>query len=73
METVTDAELIEELASRHDELIVIRPDRKDDNSTIVFCKTKIVDQSYDLYEALELLHGASMGIMRDCLTETEGN
>ncbi len=72
METKTDTELIVELASRHDELVVIRPcacNRVDSKDKLrVFCKTKSTpDGSYDLYEAIELLHEAQVGLVRDCI------
>ena len=73
METITDKELIDELAGRHAELIVIRP--KASNSAgsgdklVVFCKTKTTDCSYDLFEAVELLHEAELGLIRDCFIE----
>ncbi|KKM73901.1 hypothetical protein LCGC14_1405810 [marine sediment metagenome] len=75
METKTDAELIEELARRHDELIVIRPNAsnragsRDELKT--FCKTKTPDGSYDLFEAIEMLHAAQVGLMRDCIVNNE--
>ncbi len=71
METRTDTELIDELASRHDELIVIRPHacnkagHTDELKT--FCKTKTSDGSYDLYEAIEMLHAAEIGFMHNCI------
>ena len=73
METRTDTELIEELASRHDELIVIRPHacnkagHMDELKT--FCKTRTPDGSYDLYEAVEMLHAAEIGFMRNCIVD----
>ncbi len=73
METLTDNELIDELASRHNELIVIRPHacnkagHMDELKT--FCKTKTPDGSYDLYEAIEMLHAAEIGFIRDCLVK----
>ncbi len=71
MEARTDNELIDELASRHAELIVIRPHacnkvgHTDELKT--FCKTKNPDCSYDLYEAIEMLHAAEIGFMRACI------
>ena len=73
IETLTDKELIDALASRHDELIVIRPHacnkvgHADELKT--FCKTKTPDASYDLYEAIEMLHAAEIGFMRDCIVD----
>ena len=73
METLTDNELIDELASRHNELIVIRPHacnkagRMDELKT--FCKTKTPNGSYDLYEAIEMLHAAEIGFMRACIVD----
>ncbi len=73
MESLTDKELIEELASRHDELIVIRPkvtNVKTDIKLVVFCKTK--EDGYDIFVAVELLHDAQVGLMTDSL-EVSGN
>ena len=75
METRTDGELIDELARRHKDLIVIRPmasniaDKKD--KLRVFCKTSSSEGTYDLFEAVELLHDAHVGLMRDCLTKEQ--
>lgn len=75
LETKTDNELIEELASRHSDLVVIRPmatnmaNEKD--KLRVFCKTNTNEGSYDLYEAIELLHDAHVGLIRDCLVKEE--
>ncbi len=72
MNTQTDTELITELASRHDELVVVRPRNSNmkgsKDQIMVFCKTKSTpDGSYDLYEAIELLYEAQVGLMRDCI------
>ncbi len=72
MDTVSDTVLIQELASRHNELIIIRPkasNRKgSDEKLVVFCKTKSTpDGCYDLYEAMDLLHEAQVGLIRDCI------
>ncbi len=75
METKPDDELIDELARRHKDLIVIRPmasnmaGKKD--KLRVFCKTNSSDGTYDLFEAAELLHDAHVGLMRDCLTKEQ--
>ena len=71
MDTLTDNELITELATRHSELIVIRPKASNvagsEGRIVVFCKTKTSDHAYDLFEAVELLHEAGIGLIRDCL------
>ena len=73
IDTQSDKELIDELASRHNELIVIRPHacnkagHMDELKT--FCKTKTPDGSYDLYEAIEMLHAAEIGFMRACIVD----
>ena len=75
METKTDTELIDELASRHDELIVIRPkasNMANKVELVVFCKTKTTpDGLYDLFEAIELIHDAEVGLIRDCLIKQD--
>jgi hypothetical protein len=72
MDTRTDTEFIKELASRHDELVVVRPRNSNmagsKDQIMVFCKTKSTgNNAYDLYEAIELLHEAQVGLMRDCI------
>lgn len=71
METKTDTELIEELSSRHDELIVIRPTASNiagaDTKLKVFCKTKTEDGGYDIMQAVSLLHDAQVGLLQECL------
>ncbi len=73
IDTHSDKELIGELASRHDELIVIRPRASNAKGSkdriVIFCKTKTADNSYDLYEATELLNDAQVGLMRDCIVK----
>ena len=34
---------------------------------VVFCKTKTEDNSYDIFEAIELLHDAQIGLLSDSL------
>lgn len=72
LESATDKELIEELASRHEDLLVVRPkatNRKDDAELVVYCKTK--GGHYDIFDALDLIHDATIGLMRDCMTKCE--
>ena len=64
METRTDTELIEELASRHDELIVIRPKASNmagEDKLMIFCQTN--ENGYELTEAARLLHDALIGLI----------
>ena len=72
MQDLTDKELIDELASRHAELIVIRPKasnaRNMANRLVVFAKTKTDQNGYDIFEAMELLHDATVGLLKDSLT-----
>ena len=68
LETITDKELIGELASRHNELIVIRPkatNKKTDVELVVFCKTK--EDGYDIFDAMGLMHDAEIGLMGDSI------
>lgn len=69
IEFLTDRELIDELALRHDRLIVIRPRREDDEKIIVYAKTDVDDGTYDLLEATGMLQDALLGLMNDCLVE----
>lgn len=74
METKTDTELIEELASRHDELIVIRPKASNianEDKLIVFCKTNVEDGGYDIVQAAELLHDGLMGLIKNSLVKND--
>lgn len=74
LETYTDKELIKELATRHNDLIVIRPNRKKDDKLKVFTRTRICEggeHSYDVLEAVQLLHDAQIGIMKDSLVVQE--
>ncbi len=78
METKTDCELIHELASRHDELIVIRPNASNKASCSeqinIFCKTKTThDGWYDLDEAVQLLHEGTVGLIHNCISLKEDN
>lgn len=67
LDTKTDRELIDELSSRYDKLIVIRPDRKKENKVLVFCNTKNdMDVPYTLIEATEMLQDAHIGLITDC-------
>ena len=70
METRTDTELIEELASRHDELIVIRPKASNvagEDKLMIFCQTN--ENGYEIVEAAKLLHDALVGLMENSLVE----
>ncbi len=69
IEFLTDRELIDELALRHDRLIVIRPRREDDEKIIVYAKTDADDGTYDLLEATGMLQDALLGLMNDCFVE----
>ena len=73
IEFLTDRELIDELALRHDRLIVIRPRREDDEKIIVFAKTECEDGTYDLFEATNMLQDAVLGLMNNCLVEDQDN
>lgn len=69
---VSNDALIAELASRHDELIVIRDKPKGDNIDNMFIKTKFgvlgnIDLGYDLMEALMMLQAANVRLTRDYL------
>lgn len=72
IEFLTDRELIDELAKRHDRLIVIRPRREEDEKIIVFAKTECEDGTYDLFEATGMLHDAQLGLLNDCLIKEDG-
>ena len=74
MDTQSDRELIDELASRHDELIVIRPKASNvagDDKLVIFCKTNVEDGGYDIMQASELLHDALRGLMDNSLVEKD--
>lgn len=71
IEFLTDRELIDELAKRHDRLIIIRPRREDDKKIIVYAKTETDDGTYDLLEATGMLQEALIGLMNDCLVKEE--
>jgi len=71
MEFITDVELIEELAKRHDRLIVIRPRREDDEKITVFAKTECEDGTYDLFEATGMLQDAQLGLLNACLVKED--
>ncbi len=74
METRTDTELIEELASRHEELIVIRPKASNmvnRDKLVIFCKTNVEDGGYDIMQASELLHDALRGLMENSLVKND--
>ena len=74
LDTVTDRELIDELASRHDELIVIWPkvsNIANGDKLMVFCKTNGEDYRYDIMQASELLHDALRGLMEDLLVKKD--
>jgi hypothetical protein len=75
LDTKTTSELIDELAKRYDELIVIRPKASNvvgsDTKLNVFCKTKVEDGGYDIMQAVELLHDAQVGLLKDCLVKTD--
>ncbi len=74
METKTDSELISELSNRHDELIVIRPHKTnteaEQGKLSIFCKAGGVPGGYDLNAAIELLHEASVGLIRDSIVKS---
>ncbi len=62
--TLTDKELIGELASRHNELIVIRPKASNmagEDKLLIFCQTN--KDGYELTEAARLLHDALIGLI----------
>lgn len=71
LEFIPDRELIDELALRHDRLIVIRPRREDDEKIIVYAKTETDDGTYDLMEATGMLQDALLGLMNDCLVKED--
>ena len=67
LETYTDRELIKELSSRHDKILVIRPDIKNTSRLKVYCNTvNDIDAPYTLIDATEMLQDAQIAIITDC-------
>ena len=74
LSTFTDIELIEELSSRHDRLIVIKPELKNPQFLKIYCSTPCksdVSAPYELYTALAMLNDAVMGIIKDCFSNKQ--
>ena len=76
LDLVSTDDLIEELATRHKELIVIREHKKGIDEDNVFVKTDFgkkgcQDKGFDLIEATEMLHAVHWKLIYDYLDERE--
>ena len=76
LDLISTDDLIKELASRHEELIVIRECRKIPKADNVFVKTRFgakgrVDKGFDLVEAAQMLHATHWQLIYDYLDEVE--
>ena len=76
IEFVSTNDLIEELASRHSELIVIREVKKEKHKNNIFVKTGVgrkhrKDKKFDLMIATEMLHAAQWQLIYDYLDDNE--
>lgn len=67
--------LLDELASRHKEFLVIRPvasNRTDLTRRLsIYCKTPHGEAGFDLFEATEMLQAAQLGLLHDCIEPIE--
>ncbi len=77
LDLISTSDLIEELANRHSELIVIREYKKRINEDNVFVKTGFgkkgrKDKGFDLIEATQMLHAAHWQLIHDYLDDAEG-
>lgn len=73
---ISTADLIEELASRHKELIVIREHKKQIDTDNIFVKTAFgvkgrTDKGFDLIEATQMLNAAHRQLTHDYLDDIE--
>lgn len=76
LELISTSDLIEELAGRHREIIVIREHKKKINEDNVFVKTSFgkkgrKDKGFDLVEATQMLHAAHWQLIHDYLDDVE--
>lgn len=72
MEFISTDDLIEEIASRHSEIIVIRNKEKTEFTDDVYVKTgkgplAREDKNFDLVEAMQMLQAASVQLTHDFL------
>ncbi len=78
LELVSTNDLIEELANRHSELIVIREHKKGVKEDNVFVKTGFgkkgrKDKGFDLIEATQMLHAALWQLIHDYLDDIDAD
>lgn len=76
LDLISTSDLIEELANRHSELIVIREYKKKVNRDNVFVKTGFGkkgrrDKGFDLIEATQMLHAAHWQLIYNYLDEID--
>lgn len=76
LELISTDDLIEEVASRHSEIIVIRNCEKKANTDNVYVKTQRgplsrEDKNFDLVEAQQMLQAASVQLTYDFLGDTK--
>ena len=74
LELTSTDDLIEELAGRHKEIIVIRERKRGNHEDNVFVKTTFgkkgrPDKGFDLVEATEMLHAAHWQLVYDYLDD----
>ncbi len=74
LDLISTDDLIEELASRHKEIIVIRERKRVKHEDNVFVKTTFgkkgrPDKGFDLVEATEMLHAAHWQLVYDYLDD----
>lgn len=76
LELISTSDLINELASRHKELIVLREHKRGVNSINVFVKTGFgkkgrKELGFDLVEATSMLHAAHWQLVNDYLDDVD--
>ena len=70
----TEDELIKELSSRHNRLLVIRPGKKDISILNIYCKTEIPsggDAPNELFIALGMIYDSINTLIRDSFCNIE--
>lgn len=68
IETMTDKEVFDEIVSRHGDVILIYPERKNPKTTTkILCRTvNHVEAPYELFRAMYLISEGQKGLIKDC-------